>query len=163
MQQKIPDYTPLLPLFERYLERWNSSPTATRVENVDGLAVAGGHVENYEGVTIPEFILDILREYTDELRKDPALLIDPQVGEEEYKAKLQTFLDIEKELIKEADGLKELMGSYKLGTLDPRYHITKRKLTKVVESFRLTDEDYQTHLPDLHHEETETDNTEAKG
>ena len=144
---KMPDYSLLTPAFNTYLERWNTSPTAARVESVDGTAVSTGRAEQWTGVTIPDFILDILMDYTELLRKDPALLIDPNIKQEEFRKELQGFLADEQVLIEEADKLREKCLSYKFGRLDPRYHATEAKLEKVVAKFRLSGDDYHKHLP----------------
>ena len=147
------NYGPVIPLFERYIEAWNTSATAKRVEDVDSMAIERGSIGNWEGPTIPEIILDILKEYTDILRENPALLIDPDIEHNKFREQLQGFLDDEQILIDEADALTEEMGGYKLGKLDPRWHKANKKRIIVVGKFRLTDEDYQIHLPKLQNEE----------
>lgn len=141
------DYGPVLPLFERYIDRWNTSPTAKRIGDIESSAIIQGRAEQWQGVTIDQFMLDILMEYTDMLRQNPALLIDPQIKQEEFKAQMQEFLEEEALLLEEADALTEELKGYKLGKMDPRWHKADKKLKAVVSKFRMSGDDYHKNMP----------------
>lgn len=139
----MPDYSRVEPILQRYLERWMESPTAKRISDVEFAAIASGRAAEWEGISVTDFWIDILREYTETLRANPELLRDTQAENAAFRVRFQQFLEDEQKLIDRADELKEMMSGYALGALDPRWHKAKKELHDVVGKFRLVDENYQ--------------------
>jgi len=137
------EYSRVEPIIQQFLQRWAESPTAKRISDVESAAIVTGRAANWEGVTVVEFWLDVLREYTEILRANPELLKDLEVENATVRSRLQAFLEEEQLLIDRADELKSQMASYALGALDPRWHKAKKELQEVVGKFRLTE--YQGH------------------
>lgn len=146
------DFNRVAPYLEIYLKRWMDSPTAKRIVDVEELAIVSGRADHWKGVTVPDFILGILQEYTLLLRQHPELLKSSQEAELEqavFQERLKGFLTEEQDLIDKADHLTQLVESYKLGRFDPRWHKAQSELTETVKQFRLTDEKYQLNLGEL--------------
>lgn len=62
---------------------------------------------------------------------------------------LEQFLDEEELKLELADELQAKLDSYRFGRFDPRYWSTSKKLSRVVDSFKLCDKDYRINLPEL--------------
>lgn len=138
----MPNYSRVEPIILRFVERWMESPTAKRISDVESAAIITGRAGEWEGVSVTDFWIDIMREYTDMLRANPELLKDVEAENEKYRTRLRAFLDDEQKLIDRADELRDEIDGYKLGVLDPRWHKANKELREVVAQFRLTDETY---------------------
>jgi len=136
------DYQQVLPYIGEYINRWKDSPTARRVGDIESTAILSGRAEEWKGVTIDEFFIDILLQYTEVLRNDPSLLGLPSGDEMKSKDSMKQFLDEEKKRIDRVDELTKKMNSYKLGKADPRWHKTSKAREKAIEEFRLTGDSY---------------------
>jgi hypothetical protein len=128
-----------------YITSWQQSEPASRVDAVESFAFVHGFGE-YKGQTIPDFIAAMLNDLLLFLASRPELLSTIETPE----ATLNKFLKEEEVKINEAARLVALMGSYTFGALDPRYHRAAKEYKKVVQSFRLSDENYNLNLPVLH-------------
>jgi len=127
---------------EEYLVVLETSEPVDRVSMVEGVAQNHGIME-YTGTTLPEVFKFILEEYTMFLQHNPELLVNPQFTIN----KLELFLAEETAKIDEANRLSELLMSYWFGVLDPRWHMTSKRLSEVVKSFRVVDDNYNSKIP----------------
>jgi flagellar biosynthesis component FlhA len=137
--------------------RFAETNIAARVNASEVFAINNGF-EEWDGLTVTDFIASLLEEYTWWMIENKELVNKSMTPEEAEKAlvnkaetavKLNKFLEEEDARIKKADELLKLMDKYRLGPLDPRYRKLRKQYSEVVKSFKLVGPNYEFRYPKL--------------
>lgn len=137
--------------------RFSQTNIAARVNASEVFAINHGF-EEWDGLTISDFISALLEEYTWWMIENKALVNKSMTPEEAEKAmvakaehavKLNLLLETEDARIKKADALLKLMDTYRFGPLDPRYRKLRKQYSEVVKSFKLIGPNHEFRYPDL--------------
>ncbi len=115
---------------DAYVEMWKRSQPASRVDQVEGFSINHGF-EQYEGQTIPDFLMFVLNDLLVFVAQQPDLLQGILGKDAADRASFQEIMALAKE-----------MNSYFFGILDPRYRRAQKRILELSEALRAGDLDY---------------------